>query len=315
MDNYEKNHKIYLEAFMNGELKELYQIIKDDDSIGFKLYFDKICIKVYYRGRKLFEISKDNKVNKYKIKYDITKSIEIAENILNLISKGDPCYIVDLDLTKIINGIKVGINKYYSKKSGNENEIRQIIVKENNKYRTDYYMIDEEYNIKDKKYENNPDIIGLYDKRNNTKKQFTLSLIELKVGKSTSSGENGIYDHFIKINEILSNKEIEQKIKKDAEHNFKIRVELGLINLKPGSTNISKAIDIKEINLVFIIANCVEQSEIFKNEIEKIKEISNKNIDVMFAISSFMGYGLYGSKIYTLEEFEKYLDVIKSIKE
>ena len=61
-----------------------------------------------------------------------------------------------------------------------------------------------------------------------------------------------------------------------------------------------------ENQLIFILANYYQASEMLKNEFKnEVWKQDNKELDIRFAVSSFTGYGLYDNCMIQKEDFIK----------
>lgn len=221
-----------------------------------------------------------------------------------------------------------------------EKEIQQRIVLENNllgkSESTDYYIFDTEYTAKqfrqDKINNGKFDAVAVHYSENCELPQ--LAFIEVKAGnkavsekqKETKEKTSGVYDHWfdvVKFNNI-SEEFFDDKIKMLDQLNA-----FGFLKLPDNLKDcvINKQIGRKHFQMIFVLANYDQSGTELISEIEDIEKAINgdfrknnlpahemarikenvKYIDLRFATSSFMGYGLYDECMLTLNQFKDLL--------
>ena len=134
-----------------------------------------------------------------------------------------------------------------------------------------------------------------------------LTFIEVKAGEDAVSGSSGISDHWEKTLNFIKKKNFTE-FDDDVKKMIKQLSDFGLLNIPQQMTEIlsdSNCEFNKIPQMVFILAN-INSTDKLLSELNKITEQPDK-IDLRFAVSSFMGYGLYDNSMLTLDEFKKIL--------
>ncbi len=312
--------RILAPQFMNdlkeGMLFPILYLVKNDNTLDLQIRDN--YINIYYRGGSLllvrqndqgYEVSFDRNYSKHRVNtygLDINKHSHI-ENITN---KDDSISVV-----KNIPFLKQTMDYYFvAVSTKSEREYQQLIVRENNAVTssttngTDYYICDIEYADRDGRY----DMTAVkWESDGNKRKNpnnLELSIIEVKYGDKALKGNSGIFDHLKKINSYLSGQSNIDNLKEEMMSSFNQKVQLGLINCSKEMLSFNNS---NKIEFIFILINHDPASTILLDEIENIKIDNYPYIDIKFAVSNFMGYGLYKENIYSLNEFKsKYLTQI-----
>lgn len=185
-----------------------------------------------------------------------------------------------------------------------EKEIQQRMVMENNYFgdadATDYFIIDTEY--AEKGESGRFDAIALHWSRNMRKKKDYrpgLAFIEVKVGQDAIKGSSGICKHLSDVNDF----KVDDKFRQDIEKMVAQLKELKLIDI-PGNTDLKIDSD-KTSQMIFVLANYNQNSSILNTEICKLTSPNTNDLDLRFAVSCFMGYGLFDEGMLTLQEFKQ----------
>ncbi len=189
-----------------------------------------------------------------------------------------------------------------------EKEVQQTIVKENNTSsicnETDYFIIDIEYTQPE--FDGRFDALAVYWPKNKRKNGHNLQLafIEVKAGNNAIGGTSSIAKHYKSVidflNNLTQNNEKEQFIQ-DIEKMIAQQRDLGLWNIPHNKHEITLSRSIKP-QLIFILANYNQKSTALRNELDKFSSINSKPpFELKFATSSFVGYGLYGSGMITID--------------
>ena len=246
---------------------------------------------------------------------------------------------------KLLLSMSAYMDEYNKGKNGVEKEIQQRIVLENNllgkSEATDYFIIDTEYIAKTSKNDkvNNGKFDAMAVHYSEDTKLPQLAFIEVKAGndavcgnqKESDKKQSGVYDHWF---DVVKFSNISDEFFKDKIEMLQELKELGFVKPddKLNDCLAKKQIAMKPFQMIFVLANYdqsgaeliaelediekAQKGDFRKNDfsLEQIKEFKEnvKNIDLRFAVSSFMGYGLYDENMLTLEEFKKLL--IKNTK-
>ncbi|MCQ2571657.1 MAG: hypothetical protein MJ165_01505 [Alphaproteobacteria bacterium] len=204
-----------------------------------------------------------------------------------------------------------GIDEWRSQhKEQPEKEIQQRIVMENNVFAdaeaTDYFIVDTEYTEPGTKDGGRFDAIALHWSRHMRKhKDYKpgLAFIEVKCNQGAIGGTSGVQKHL----QDVAKYKITNDFYDELEDMIATLRELKLISI-PGK----KRLEIdrnKKTQMIFALANYNPQSSVLYDNIKDIKEPAN--IDVLFATSSFIGYGMYDEHMVKLEDFKKMIKPAK----
>lgn len=307
----------FMDDLLNGCLNPLLKEVQEDDTLCLELRgnFDEPnqkdeAINIYYRGGSLFKVKRVN--NGYTILFD-TKYTEGQ----NITLDGKPN--VDKAVSEI-SFYKRAMDKWFKKHLKMERELQQFIVRENNNTNisnsTDYFIIDIEYAISEKEsatetYELD-DLNGRFDmiafrwlsteRNNNTKKNVSLSLIELKYGDGSYGGTAGIEKHLKDFKLFLDNKKRVQAFCEDMAMVFKQKCALGLVkDFTEEKGNIK--INDNDTEAVFIFANHNPKSDALKNVLAPIEQ-KDYIFPIKVARASMMGTCLHIRNMMDFEDFK-----------
>ncbi len=335
----------FLKEFLNGKLKNLLNVIQQDDSLIMCLrgsYTD-----VYYRSCCILEISQSLRfsVNKdYGIKLNqLTGAVNFSEDNWIKYFKFAKQLIDNHSFKKRTKNTDNSKNEERNKAYKLEKDIQQLMFKENSynniANETDYFIFDIEYdngeiveNIDGQIKKSKPrfDAVAIclpnYDRKfGKTSKTVNLALIELKAGLNAISereedaineenNKNGkkkkaasLSDHYNDAITFTKNTD-KEKFLAEMKKVFKQMVDLGLINIKASPDKISLN-EKSEIEFIFVLANYNDRSKKLAVALQKMDE--NVSFKTYFATSSFMGYGLYKECMISLSDMkQKYEDKI-----
>ena len=286
----------FVNQLLKGKYRPVLKLVQEDDTIDMEMRGESII--VYYRGGKLFELFEDGTMLPLDDKYGTTEMT------------------IGIDsLTTYCQQAKYLIDKYQTtvKKNLGEKEISQRIVMENNyspySIDTDYFIIDMEFNDG-----NQFDLVALkWDSTRSAHitKRCVIALLETKQGISslrTSKMNPGIKRHYTDYQEFLKSDSIDE-FKNDMIEIFKQKSILGLINGINGINGKKDTLKVdestkfklsKEVEFIVILANYKQASEEITNELNEMPEDN----DCKFAVSSYMGYGLYSNSILNYTHFK-----------
>lgn len=130
-----------------------------------------------------------------------------------------------------------------------------------------------------------------------------LSFIEMKYMNKSMMNSSGICAHIQDLAYYFNeNQDHFLALKEEMRYIFNQKLELGLIdNQKP-----IECFDDKNPDVILILANHDPDSAILFHELMKIENMkASLPFALKFAVSNFMGYGLYDQNIYGLDEFTK----------
>ncbi|MEI0445439.1 hypothetical protein R4J03_00030 [Brachyspira intermedia] len=277
----------------HNDLVKIADIVKNDDTLLFCIREN--YINVYYRAISI-------------LKFEDGKGID-KSNYNKLYLSGSSLKISNVD--EWIDNITI-LKNLIDTKIGNfpkEKEFQQLIVRTNTSSKlaleSDYYFVDVESidpNMKECRF----DIIGFkWTNRKNTSK-CQLSIVEMKYGKNAFDNMD---KHFNDILYLDGHSHFES-LKIQTISQFKQLKELGLINLSKGADKNTD--DIKELDekaeCIILFADMNPKSEltyrIYKEAVKTQSQL--KNIEIKFAVSSFMGYALFNQFVLDLDQFKDF---------
>ncbi len=271
---------------------------------------------VYYKCLRLIEIKLDGTFDvtaEYLIP-DINKDKTLSkEQVKQQLDENKKQFLLDNDfanfsekqwmdfLTSMACNIDIWRFEHSEK---TEKEIQQRMAMENNYFgdadATDYFIVDTEYTEKGES--GRFDAIALHWSRNMRKvKDYRpgLAFIEVKVGQAAINGSSGICKHLIDVNDF----KVDDDFRADIEKMVWQLKELKLIDM-PGNTDLKIDAN-KTPQMIFVLANYNQNSSILNTEICKLTSPNTNDLDLRFAVSCFMGYGLFDEGMLTLQEFKQ----------
>ncbi|MBO7477751.1 MAG: hypothetical protein J6U04_07460 [Salinivirgaceae bacterium] len=290
--------KTLFDELKSGTLRPLLVYVQNDDTLDME--FRGNALTLYYRGGailKVIEKSKDcyvweGLVDEYYLGNKLEKYI--VENYEDYLPKAK--HLID-------NHICTNDKNHLG-----EREIQQLVVKENNYSQnsndTDYFIVDMEYEEGKKRF----DLIVLrWDSNTVTRKknEVSLAIIEVKQGiKSITSSyaSPGLRKHQEDFKSFIEKKKKAKRngidvFCKDMLQIFKQKCELGLIKANNKIKKITQDFELQlkthEIDFICLLANFKDKSRAIDIELIGMDECK-------FIKSSYMGYGLYASNIFTL---------------
>ncbi len=189
-----------------------------------------------------------------------------------------------------------------------EKEIQQQIARENNSCGisngTDYFVFDIEYAQPDGDFRF--DALAVHWPRNHRKSgnDLQLAIIEVKVGESAIGGKSGMCKHYSDtarfIVELGNNPELSNAFLRDTE---KVIQQLRCMGMWKTDNPHPITMSLSHPQLIFAMANFNRNSTALAEPLSQIiqEHTDVSKFDVLFASSSFMGYGLYNDCMLTLD--------------
>lgn len=285
----------FVKQLQKGKYYPVLKLVKEDDTIDMEMRGESII--VYYRGGKLFELFEDGTMNTLDERYGTTDVTLCIDSLITYCQQAK--HLIDKYQTTVKNNL-------------GEKEISQRIVMENNyspySYDTDFFIIDLEFNDNDG---SQFDLVALKWESTSSAhrtKQCQIAILETKQGISTirtSNSNPGLNRHYADYIEFLKSDSLDE-FKNDMIEIFKQKCILGLIK---GINDNNKGLKVdentkfqlsKDIEFITVIANYKSASDNLNNELDEMPE----NNTCKFALSSFMGYGLYSKSILDYTNFK-----------
>ena len=303
----------------NGILHNLLEIIKSDPSLIMCLRGDYTT--VYYRGLQILKINQNYtfEVNK---NYGINNDFFTNRSAVNKYKEGSKCYCFEVDIKNFdwiqyFKDVKYKMDKHcYDGQEKLEKEIQQIMFRENSYNAeangTDYIIFDVENADDGARYDLLAVYWSRYSRSSGSKTQF--AIIELKANIEAIKGNKkkkekseeivaSLFEHykdaktFIRNINDENNKKDRDRFFDDRKQVFTQMINLGLINTNINPDKLSINDKRKKIQFISAIANYNDKSDELQKQIEKIQvqEIMDpcSSMEILFATSSCLGYGLY----------------------
>jgi hypothetical protein len=305
-------------AFLTGGLlAPILEYVKADWTLDFQIRAEAVII--YYHGGKILQIKPSSKKmkffnftneKKYGWKDDprfivLTPKVGVASEVQKWCEMFPVfmSYMNQFMTPRFIKKQKIG-------KETRERIVQQQVVVENTYWQTasesDYFIVDIEYDSG--KSGGRFDMLAVKWKSSGSARRRTqdieYALIELKYGKSAVStgtkNSPGLKKHINDVEVFLSRPENRNKLEKEIFNLFNQKHDLGLISGIKKHKRI-KSLSEKKPEFIIALANWHPQSKILQNELEDMPTM--KYADLKFAVSTFMGYGLFTESLYSKDEF------------
>jgi hypothetical protein len=259
----------------------------------------KNYVNIYYRGGNILKIEErgDSFNASFDRKYLVEDSTRVPKELPTLLAASD-------DVKKWIDVmpfLKHEMDLWFTKHPKKEREFQQLMLQENNFGKlaksTDYFICDIEYANPNGRF----DLIAVHwpsssvARKNN--KSLGLAFIEMKYLDNALSGKAGLKEHIKDISDFLRNRDNLTKIKNEMKTVFNQKQDLGLIN---NSKPIESFSDNKP-EYILALVNHDPASSKLRAELKTLAPCPH--MELKFAVSNFMGYGLYDQGIYTLDAF------------
>lgn len=285
-------------------INRFLQAVKKDHTLCLEIRENYITI--YYRGGQLIQIKEKNE--RFSASFDRRYIQDPDQTAVPSIVKNDHAFKCFDEVTtwiKAIPFLKQEMDWHFGSRPKNEREFQQLMERENNfgetANGTDYFICDIEYANKNGRF----DLIAAHWPSTSThrkdNKNVGLAFIELKYMNKAMARSSGIQSHIRDMQEYFTqNQDHFAAIKEEMRTVFNQKVELGLIdNPKP-----IESFDQETPDFIFAFANHDPASAILIREIQAVAAIADTlPFKIKFAVSNFMGYGLYEQNVYGLEEF------------
>ena len=277
----------FLTALKEGELSPLLKLVKSDSSLCLELRGP--YINVYYRGGNLMKV--EHRSSGARFDFDKKYGTKPPEPIAG----------VDAWLAAVPH-LKHAMDQHEVGKSRSEREAQQLLLRENNIGRvassTDYYICDIEYNVGNR--QGQFDMVGVRWLGQGNEER--LVFVEVKYGGDAVKGASGIASHIKDINCFLSDPKRVQSFKEDMVQVFNQKLDLGLIHCDKKLESFS---DERPLILLVLINQDPDASTL-RSVLHELPE-KPENAEVRVANGSFMGYGLWEPRSYSIEEVKTWL--------
>ena len=287
----------FIRALKSGVLQPLLNLVQLDSTLCLEIRQD--YVNVYYRGGNILRVEErgDSFNAGFDRKYLLEDSTRVPKKLPSSLS-------ATKDVDKWIDCIpflKHEMDLWFGKHPKDEREFQQVMLRENNfgntAKGTDYFICDIEYANPHGRF----DLVAVHwassaaaRKQN---ENLDLAFIEMKYTDKALAGTAGLKTHIEDVNNFLGDPDNLRNIKDEMKNIFNQKLELGLIRNQNPIEHFSDNIP----EYILAIANHNPASSILKRELETLPLCPN--IKLRFAVSNFMGYGLYRENIYPLDAF------------
>lgn len=220
----------HIEAYQNGCLKKLFDIIKNDPELSFEIRTGNE-VKVYYKKGRILTIKYKNK------DFEIEQLDKNYFKDSTLPNPFDKKYLEDTlkhkdAIIKYLKKAKESVHKY---KIGLEFSVQQNIALGNQNFDNRFLVVDMEWEFSQSGI-NKADRIGgtridliIVDTQPNELGVNDIYLAELKAGTDATENKSGIIDHIKKTKTLIDKEEVCNDLKSDVENIIDIKLRLGLI--------------------------------------------------------------------------------------
>ena len=300
---------VFIQDLQSGILHHFLSLVKNDHTLTLEIRADEL--NIYYRGGSILKISEQK--NSYKIYFNpqyLTDAWkEWQEDKLSEL----PSIITSEEDSALwlhqIPLLKQAMDFWFGSHPKVEREYQQLLVRDNNfakgSHASDYFIVDVEYDNHDGA---RFDAIAIkWQSKASSRKLLgekpLLSFIEVKFYDTALDGKCGMHDHIRDMNAFLGNPENYKAIKQEMLELFQQKRELGLVaGLESNPNQITEFSDGKP-EFIFVLANHDPDSSKLQSIIDSLEPVCY--YDVKFAVSNFMGYGLFTEGMFSLEEFKE----------
>lgn len=289
----------FINTLKSGFLRPLLDLIIIDSTLCLEIREN--YINIYYRGGNILKI--EEKGGLFNAWFDRNF---LDENTARISKDLSSLLVGPEDVRKwidVIPFLKHKMDLWFGHHPKNERECQQLMLRENNfdnsARSTDYFICDIEYANPNGRF----DLVAVHwpssPKERKNKSQLNLAFIEMKFLDNTLTGNAGLKKHVEDIETFLGIPENLSNFKNEMKAVFNQKIELGLIdNQKP----IESFSDNKP-EYILVLVNHDPASSILKRELEGLPPLTQA--ELKFAVSNFLGYGLYDQCIYDLDVFLK----------
>ena len=290
----------FMSSLKSGLLHPALELVSHDSTLCLEIRED--CINIYYRGGNIMKIMELN--GNFSASFD-RKYLNQEKTRVPVLPKALHSLTSIQQWLDAIPLLKHEMDLWFGEHPKNEREFQQLIVRENNfnnsAKSTDYFICDIEYENKDSN--GRFDMIAVYwpsspsERKNN--KNLKIVFIEMKYSDSALTENAGIKDHIHVMTNFLAVPANLTNLKAEMKEVFNQKIDLGLIDNQKPIRNFKDG----KPEYIFIFANHDPGSSVLKRELKGVPPCPN--VDLKFAVSNFMGYGLYKENIYSLADFQE----------
>lgn len=287
----------FMDTLKTGFLQPVLNLVKRDSTLCLEIRDN--YVNIYYRGGNILKIEESG------ISFNTFFDRNFLDEGSTKVPKELPALLAGSDhVEKWIDAmpfLKHEMDLWFGENFREEREFQQLMVRENNfgnsAKSTDYFICDIEYQNSNRRF----DLIAVHwqstSKGRKNNKNLGLAFIEIKYLDNALTGNAGLKKHIKDANDFLGNQKNLEDIKDEMKNIFNQKWELGLIN---NEKRIGSFADNKP-EYILVLVNHDTASRILKRELKTLPPCPH--MELKFAVSNFMGYGLYDESIYPLDDF------------
>jgi hypothetical protein len=291
--------RTFIDELRSGVLQPFLKLVHGDPTLCLEIR--EHYVNIYYRGGNILKITETGDAFDawFDRKYLDQEKTRVRDELPDTLAAPD-------DVNAWIGAIpflKHEMDLWFGEHPKDEREFQQLMVRENNfgnaAKSTDYFICDIEYANGNRRF----DLIAVRwpstsaDRKNNT--GLGLAFIEMKYLDKAMAWKAGLLKHIEDINDFLGDRTNLDNMKDEMKEVFKQKRELGLICSKMPIESFSD----DDPEYILALANHDPDSSILKRELAK--PLVCPHAQLKFAVSSFMGYGLYQEHIFTFDDFKR----------
>jgi hypothetical protein len=210
--------------------------------------------------------------------------------------------------------LKSFMNDFFSDYNKDEREFQQLVARENNassiSNESEYFISDIEVSESTSGARFDMVAIRWPSTQRRSGDNCRLALIEMKYGDGALGGKAGLLKHLQDMEALITNKKSYDSMTEVIANQFNQLDKLELLKFNKGRSFTGVAIDPKNPEVIFLLANHNPRATGLK-EILSSPEIEayskSPHFDLRFFVASFAGYGLHAKCMRTLAEFRELL--------
>lgn len=294
----------FMTDLKQGLLLPFLDRVQQDTTLDLEIRND--YLNIYYRGGSMFRVSPATRFDGYEVAFDTNYISSSTKSLLRLPKNAIACSDDAKDWVAYIPQLKDTMDLWFGKHPKDERALQQLVAWENNTSPwakgTDYFVIDIEYdNHKGARF----DLVALKWESTASARKLAkgyiprLVIIEMKAGDGATDGDSGILGHIDKTTNFLKSDEQVACFKTEMLRVFSQKRELGLIKtLRKNTYDVTTVAN--KIDFMFLFVGHDPSS---KKMFRSLKAIDNTSFNIQVCVANFMGFGLYGEGVHSLEKF------------
>jgi len=289
----------FMKELKEGYLYRLLERVRNDRTLCLEIRENSI--NIYYRGGSLLQIK--DRSEGYEPRFDPNYVDHVAGSVPLDSLPGmirDPAEVAAW--LAAVPLLKQAMDLFFGQHVRDEREVQQLIVRDNNMSSvarsTDFYVCDIEYANEQGRF----DLVAVHwPSVGHVRKEGSgrrLVLGEVKCGDRALTGTAGLHAHIEDADAFLSSAENVARLKSEMVASFKQMRELKLVDCDKDLVSFSDQPPL----LLLILANHDPGATKLRDLVATLPPCPHA--ELRFAVSSFMGYGLFDQGVLTYEELQ-----------